>query len=115
MAGFLLAVLSILSTAKVGTLLVVLAVPLLDTGYTIVRRIAQGRSPVWGDRGHLHHKLLDAGWSKRQIAVFYWLVTLLMGILALNLNASSKLYTMVGVSLLLGGLMLWLSKRKKKV
>lgn len=114
MAGFLLAILSILSTAKVGTLLVVLAVPLLDTGYTIVRRIAQGKSPVWGDRGHLHHKLLDAGWSKRQIAVFYWLVTLLMGVLALNLNASSKLYTMVGVSLLLGGLMLWLSKRKKK-
>ena len=114
MAGFLLAVLSLLSTAKVGTLLVVLAVPLLDTGYTIVRRIISGKSPVWGDRGHLHHKLLDIGWSKRKIAIFYWLITLLMGMLALNLNASYKLYTIIGTGLILGGLLLWLSKRTKE-
>ena len=113
LAGFMLAVLAIFSTAKVGTLLVVLAVPLLDTGYTIVRRIAKGKSPVWGDRGHLHHKLLDRGWSKRKIAIFYWAVTALMGVLALNLNASFKLYTIIGVGALLGGLLLWLSRDNK--
>lgn len=113
LAGYLLAVLSILSTTKVGTLMVVLAVPLIDTGYTIVRRIASGRSPVWGDRGHLHHRLLDAGWSKSRVAVFYWAITAFLGILALNLNTLPKLYTMVGTAVFLGGLILWLTYRPK--
>lgn len=113
LAGYLLAILSILSTTKVGTLMVVLGVPLVDTGYTIVRRIAKGKSPVWGDRGHLHHKLLDAGLNKRQVAVFYWVVTALLGIFALNLNASFKFYTIVGIIALVGGLLLWLTYRPK--
>ena len=114
MAGYLLAVLSILSTTKVGALMVVLGVPLIDTGYTIVRRIISGRSPVWGDRGHLHHRLLDAGLSKRQVAYFYWAITAILGFLALNLNTATKLYTMIGVALGLGGLILWLTYRPKQ-
>jgi len=113
MAGYLLAVLSILSTTKVGALVVVLGVPLIDTGYTIVRRIASGKSPVWGDRGHLHHRLLDAGLTKRQVAYFYWGLTAILGFLALNLNTASKLYTMIGVTLGLGGLIIWLTYRPK--
>lgn len=113
LAGYFLAVLSILSTAKVGTLMVVLAVPLIDTGYTIIRRVASGKSPVWGDRGHLHHRLLDIGWSKNKVAWFYWLITFFLGILALNLNTASKFYTMAGVGALLGGLILWLTYRSK--
>jgi len=113
LAGYLLAVLAILSTTKVGTLMVVLGVPLIDTGYTIIRRVAAGKSPVWGDRGHLHHRLLDIGWSKPKVAAFYWLITLVLGILALNLKTASKLYTMVGTALLLGGLILWLTYRSK--
>ncbi len=111
LAGYLLAVLSILSTTKVGTLLIVLAIPLVDTGYSIIRRVASGKSPVWGDRGHLHHKLLDAGLSKKQVAYFYWLVTAALGVLALNLNAESKLYTIVGIVIFMGGLLLWLTYR----
>ena len=111
LAGYLLAILSILSTTKVGVLLVVLGVPLIDTGYTIIRRISQGKSPVWGDRGHLHHKLLDAGLSKTQVTLFYWGVTALLGILALNLNTASKLYTMIGIAVFLGGLILFLTKK----
>jgi UDP-GlcNAc:undecaprenyl-phosphate GlcNAc-1-phosphate transferase len=115
LAGFLLAVLSILSTTKVGTLMVVLGVPMVDTGYTIVRRILSKKSPVWGDRGHLHHKLLDAGLTKKQVAYFYWLVTAILGCLALYLNTSSKLYTMIGVTVLIGGLLLWLTYRPKSL
>lgn len=114
LAGYLLAVLSILSTTKVGTLIVVLGVPLIDTGYTIVRRIMSHKSPVWGDRGHLHHRLLDAGLTKAQVAAFYWLITALLGFLALNLNTASKIYTMIGIAMLLGGLILWLTKKPKK-
>jgi UDP-GlcNAc:undecaprenyl-phosphate GlcNAc-1-phosphate transferase len=110
-AGYMLGVLSILSTTKVGTLMVVLAVPLIDTGFTLFRRLLQGKSPFWGDRGHLHHKLLDAGFSKRQVAFFYWAATAILGILALNLNSSYKLYTIIGIVILVGGLLLWLTYR----
>ena len=111
LAGYVLAVLSILATTKVGALIVVLGVPLIDTGYTIVRRIIGGRSPVWGDRGHLHHRLLDLGWSKRKVAAFYWAITALLGVMAINLNTKTKFYTIVGVAIALGGLILWLTYR----
>jgi len=113
LAGYLLAILAILSTTKVGALIVVLGVPLVDTGYTIVRRIMKGKSPVWGDRKHLHHKLLDTGLSKRQVVYLYWASTALLGTLALYLNTSTKLYTIVGVAILVGGLLLWLTYRPK--
>jgi UDP-GlcNAc:undecaprenyl-phosphate GlcNAc-1-phosphate transferase len=112
-AGYFLAILAILTTAKVGTLTVVLAVPLIDTGYTIVRRILSGKSPVWGDRGHLHHKLLDLGISQKQVAFLYWGVTAILGFAALYLNATSKFYTIIGVSAFVGGLLVWLTYRKK--
>ena len=108
LAGFLLAVLAILSTTKVGTALVVLGVPFIDAVYSIGRRILTGRSPVWGDRGHLHHKLLDEWhWGKRKTAVFYWLITAILGILALSLRSLQKFYTIVMLAVIIGGLLLW--------
>lgn len=114
LAGYLLAVLSILSTTKVGALMVVLGVPLIDTGYTIIRRLLNGKSPVWGDRGHLHHRLLDAGLTKTQVTFFYWGITTVLGILALNLNTTTKIYTMIGIGGAIGGLILFLSKKRTK-
>ena len=113
LAGYMLAIASILSTTKVGTLVVVLGIPLIDTGYTILRRILTGKSPVWGDRGHLHHKLLDSGLSKKQVSQVYWSTTAILGILALNLNSAYKLYTIIGVAFVLGGTILWLTYRSK--
>ncbi|KKP30944.1 MAG: Undecaprenyl-phosphate N-acetylglucosaminyl 1-phosphate transferase [Candidatus Woesebacteria bacterium GW2011_GWE2_31_6] len=113
LAGYMLAIASILSTTKVGTLIVVLGIPLIDTGYSIIRRILSGKSPVWGDRGHLHHKLLDSGLSKKQVSQVYWSLTAILGILALNLNATNKLYTIVGVVFLIGGIIIWLTYRSK--
>lgn len=113
LAGYFLAIASILSTTKVGTLIVVLGIPIIDTGYTIMRRVLSGKSPVWGDRGHLHHKLLDSGLSKKQVSQIYWIATAVLGILALNLNSTYKLYTIIGVTLVLGGLIIWLTYRSK--
>ncbi len=113
LAGYMLAIASILSTTKVGTLIVVLGIPLIDTGYTILSRILAGKSPVWGDRGHLHHKLLDFGLSKKQVSQIYWSLTAILGILALSLNSTYKLYTIIGVTLSLGGLIIWLTYRSK--
>ncbi len=109
LGGFVLAVMAILSTTKVGTVLVVLGVPLMDASWAIFRRLLNGKSPVWGDRGHLHHKLLDLGWSKRQIIVFYWVITGLLGILALQLNSRQKFYTILGVGIIIGATLAWLS------
>lgn len=108
LAGFLLAILAILSTTKVGTAIVVLGVPLIDAGYSIFRRLLQGRSPVWGDRGHLHHKILDEWrWGKRRTALFYWGITAILGILALSLNSRQKFYTIIMLAVIIGGLLLW--------
>lgn len=107
-AGFLLAVLAILATAKVGTALVVLGLPLIDAVYAGIRRIAAGKSPVWGDRGHLHHKLMDMGWGKRKVALFYWLITAFLGIIALNANAEMKLFAILGLAIIIMGFFLWI-------
>src|SRR3989338_1809811 len=108
LAGLLLAVLSILSTTKVGTAILVLGLPLIDAGYTIIRRLLSGKSPFRGDRGHLHHKLLDLGWGRRRIAIFYWLITALLGVAALNLTARLKLFAIVGLAVVIAGLLLWI-------
>lgn len=107
LAGYFLAVLTILSTTKVGTAMIVLGVPMIDAAYSIIRRILKGQSPVWGDRGHLHHRLLDLGFSKRKIAVFYWLISIFLGFLAFYLNSSQKFYTIVLLAVILGGFILW--------
>lgn len=109
-AGFMLAVLAILSTTKVGTAMVVLGVPLIDAIYVGVSRILKGKLPWKGGREHLHHKLMDLGWGKRRIAVFYWLVTGLLGLIALSLNSRQKLYTMVAIAVILGGFFIWVSQ-----
>lgn len=109
LAGYLLAVLSILSGAKVATGILVLGVPMIDATVTVLRRIAQGRSPVWADRGHLHHRLLDLGLSERKVAVFYWAVSALLGAVALNLNSQQKFYTIVMLAVIVGGAILWLN------
>lgn len=108
LAGLLLAVLSILSTTKVGTAMMVLAIPLVDAGYVVSKRILSGKSPLAGDRGHLHHKLLELGWGKRRVALFYWVVTAFFGFLALNLNAQMKIFAIVGLAAALAGLLLWI-------
>ncbi|MFH1967009.1 MAG: MraY family glycosyltransferase [Patescibacteria group bacterium] len=107
-AGFLLGVLAILSGAKVAATLMVLAVPTADAIFTISRRIIAGKSPFWGDRGHLHHKLLDVlGWSKPQIAVLYWSSSFLLGFLSLYLNTWLKLITISVVGATVFGFLIW--------
>lgn len=53
----------------------VLAIPLLDLGMAIVRRLRAGRSPFAADREHLHHRLLRMGNSQREVAIIMYLWT----------------------------------------
>ncbi len=107
LAGLMLGIISILATGKVGTAILVLAVPLIDFGYITFRRLVTGKSPVWGDKEHLHHKLIKMGWGKRRVAVFYWLATAVMGTVALNFEARVKLLVMIGLVLLSGIFLIW--------
>jgi len=62
----------------------VLFLPLLDLGLAVVRRTAVGRSPWSADRGHLHHKLMDIGYSHRTavMLMYLWTAVLSFGGLA---------------------------------
>lgn len=114
LAGFFLSILAILSGAKIATALMLLAIPTADGIFTIIRRIIAGKSPFWGDRGHLHHKLMDVyGWGKRRIAVFYWSSSLLMGLLSLYLNTVGKLVTMVFSVVFVFVFLIWVKLKTK--
>lgn len=109
LAGFLLALIGILSYAKVGTALLVLGIPMIDAVYTLIRRLGSKKLPVWADRGHLHHKLLDLGWGKRRIALFYWAVSAILGSIALSVTSKEKVFTLLLVTVGVGGFLLWVN------
>jgi len=107
LAGLFLGVISILATAKVGALIIVLGIPLIDFVYLMVKRVLSGKLPVWGDKSHLHHKLLDMGWGKRRVALFYWAAAVVLGVAALSFEARTKLIIMIGLVILLTVFILW--------
>jgi UDP-N-acetylmuramyl pentapeptide phosphotransferase/UDP-N-acetylglucosamine-1-phosphate transferase len=84
--GFALAVISIIGGAKIATALLALGLPILDVAWVIFYRVSHGRAPYTADRGHLHHRLLDAGWTQAQIVLFVSGVSLLFGLASLLLS-----------------------------
>ncbi len=109
LAGFLLGILAILSYGKLGTALLVLGIPTVDAVYTLIRRIVKGGSPVWADKKHLHHVLLKAGWGKRRIALFYWMLSAILGAIALTVNSRQKIFTLFLIAVGIGGFFLWVN------
>ncbi len=95
--GYTLAVLSILGTAKVAVALLVLGVPIIDTFWIIVRRLANRRSPFTPDRGHVHHRLLDLGLSHTQTVLLIYAITGVLAALSFVLSGASQLYAFLGV------------------
>jgi UDP-GlcNAc:undecaprenyl-phosphate GlcNAc-1-phosphate transferase len=100
LAGLLLAILSILSGAKLATLIFLLGIPMLDAIFVLFYRLYHHKSPFKSDNNHLHHQLLKLGWGRRRIAVFYWSLTLLFGLLSLFLNSQQKFYTFIGIAII---------------
>lgn len=97
--GFFIAVLAVYAGTKAATLLLVLAIPILDMCSVILTRLRLRRSLFLPDQNHLHHLLLALGWSPRQIASTYAGVTVLMGSLALSTQYLEKfiVFVVVGV------------------
>ncbi|MBI2034442.1 MAG: undecaprenyl/decaprenyl-phosphate alpha-N-acetylglucosaminyl 1-phosphate transferase [Candidatus Levybacteria bacterium] len=104
----LLAVVSILSSAKLATALLVMGVPAVDGLFTIARRLFTGRSPFLHDKKHLHHLLLALGVGQRGVAIAYWGFSVILGILALTLDSRSKLFALLLLIISLFGSLLFL-------
>lgn len=109
--GTMLAVLSIFGTAKVPTALLVLAVPIIDTFYVLVRRTLQRRPPFAPDRGHIHHRLLDLGLTHAQVVLLIYALTLGLAALTFVMDSVAQLVTFAGVALLLGAVGLAIPER----
>ena len=115
-AGYALAVLAILGTAKVAVALLILGVPIIDTFYIIVRRLLSGHSPFTPDRGHIHHRLLDLGLSHRDAVLMIYALTVALAALGFILSGGSgPLYAFLGIVVgfgLLIYLLTWRSGRE---
>jgi UDP-GlcNAc:undecaprenyl-phosphate GlcNAc-1-phosphate transferase len=103
-----LAVASILSGAKLATAILVMGVPMTDGFITITRRILSGKSPFWHDKKHLHHLLLSLGFGQRRIALFYWIISAILGALSLVLSSKGKSFAIIMLVILAGGAILFL-------
>ena len=90
--GFVLAVTSILGVFKGYAILAVivamvsLGLPVFDTLFAMGRRIAHHKPIMQADRGHLHHRLIDKGFSQRQAVVILYLISLFCGLLAILIS-----------------------------
>ena len=100
--GYTLALLSIIGTAKVAVALLVLGVPIIDTFWIIVRRLATGHSPFTPDRGHIHHRLLDLGLSHGQTVVVIYVLCLALAVLSFVLSGTGQVYAFLGLGVAFG-------------
>ncbi len=80
--GLSLAMLANIGGAKLATVLVLIGIPVLDVALVIIQRLRGGRGAMHYDKRHLHHKLLDSGFSQRQIVLLYYSLTGFFGLLA---------------------------------
>lgn len=86
--GFTLATLSMIGFAKTYTLtaivipVIILGLPIFDTLFAICRRLINHKPIMQADRGHLHHRLIDAGLTQKQVVVILYAVTAVLGIFA---------------------------------
>ena len=93
--GFMLSGISIVgvmkSAAMVALVVPVLALglPIMDTTFAIVRRWMAGAPIMKPDKGHLHHRLLNLGFSQRQAVLLMYVISAVLGSAAIVLTAVS--------------------------
>lgn len=116
--GFTLAVISIQGTLKSYTIIsivipiLVLGLPLFDTTFTILRRVIRKKSIMQADRGHLHHRLIDMGFSQKQSVVIMYTTSGILGltgIMLANKGVWSAILLIVVLSVFIIGVVKYLS------
>ena len=99
--GYVLATMSVIGMFKVYAIIsfivpfLVLALPLFDTGFAIIRRLLRGQSPMHPDRGHVHHRLIDMGFSQKQAVAILYCVSAVFGLSAVVLATSGGMKAML--------------------
>lgn len=110
--GWAVAALGIIGGAKVATVLLAMGLPILDVAWLIYNRLRQGGKPRFNGRDHLHHRLLDIGFTQRQIVLSYYAFCAAFGALALFLeNRMQKLFALGVLGLAALILLIWASKQ----
>jgi UDP-GlcNAc:undecaprenyl-phosphate GlcNAc-1-phosphate transferase len=117
--GVALAVITILGVAKVVVglsiliPLIALGLPIGDTLFAIVRRTLAGRNPAAPDAGHLHHRLRAVGMTPLETAITFYLVTGILGCLALTIYGHRRIID-IALGLLVVSLiaLVWRNRRR---
>ena len=109
--GFILASVSVQGLFKsyafisIAVPLLILGLPIFDTGFAILRRV-KNKQPIMGaDRGHLHHRLIDMGLSQRQAVLVIYGICFLLAACAVMLTNAGALKAIVMVVVILAVLL----------
>ena len=92
--GYVLATMSVIGLFKTYAIIsfllpfLLLALPLFDTGFAIIRRLLHGQSPMHPDRGHVHHRLIDMGLNQKQAVAILYCISAVFGLSAVVLATS---------------------------
>ena len=90
--GFILAVVSIQGLFKFYAIIsfavpfLMLGLPIFDTCFAILRRVSHGQSPMAPDRGHIHHRLIDMGFTQKQAVAVLYIISAILGLSAVVLT-----------------------------
>lgn len=105
--GFMLSALGLAGAGKAPTIVAVaipvvsFGLPVIETILSVIRRFMSGQPLFGGDRGHIHHKLLDRGFTQRQAVLILYSVSAVCGLMSLFLLYPSG--SLVGIVLLVIG------------
>ncbi|RUL54168.1 MULTISPECIES: glycosyltransferase family 4 protein [Lysinibacillus] len=92
--GFMIAVMSLLGFKGVTVFsfiipVIMLGVPISDTFFAIVRRLRNKQKWSDPDKSHLHHRLIDIGFSHRQTVLIIYAIAALFGLAAITISVST--------------------------
>ena len=112
--GLMIGVLTIYAGGKVATGFLVLGVPLIDLLLVTHGRITGGKHPFRGSQHgeHLHHRLLDKGWTREQVLTLTISLGLIFGITALFLSTLGKFILALVLFIVMVSLRKWSESKK---
>ena len=99
--GYVLAVVSIQGLFKFYTIIsfavpfLMLGLTIFDTCFAFIRRIAHGQSPMHADRSHVHHRLIDMGFSQKQAVAVLYIISAILGLSAVVLTTAGAVKAML--------------------
>jgi UDP-GlcNAc:undecaprenyl-phosphate/decaprenyl-phosphate GlcNAc-1-phosphate transferase len=114
--GYALAYLSLMWWAKIGTLLVVLSLPIFDAIWVFVNRLfVMKKSPMKKDYTHLHYRLMALGWTRSEVRRFvrWWSLFFMIIMLLQDTNRMSKIIIFLLMATIFFGVNIYLFWVKK--